>query len=253
MPTPNIERHPHEVDPAINELILAARNTPQNGQIELIASENFTSQAVLEATGSIFTNKYAEGYPGKRYYGGCEYADEVENLARERARKLFSTPNTSTSSRTPDLQANQAAFAAVLQPGDTITGPRPAHGGHLTHGHKLNFSGKTHHIAAYQVNKEIEQIDFDHMASRRDEAQNDQRGRQRLPTQARLRPASSPEPISVGAQTLVDMAHISDRRRRPPRQPLRPRRHRHFHHPQDPSRTPQRHHSRQGKIRRRNR
>src|SRR6202051_3963342 len=158
----SIARPLSEVDPAIHELILKETRR-QDGQIELIASENFTDEAVLEATGSIFTNKYAEGYPGKRYYGGCEYADEVENLARDRAKKLFNAEYVNVQPHSGS-QANQAAFAAVLQPGDTIMGLDLAHGGHLTHGHKLNFSGKTYHIAAYQVSRETEQIDFDEMA-----------------------------------------------------------------------------------------
>ncbi|HKA01375.1 MAG TPA: serine hydroxymethyltransferase, partial [Candidatus Solibacter sp.] len=127
-----------QVDPEIFDAIQheVAR---QDGQLELIASENFTSQAVLEATGSVFTNKYAEGYPGKRYYGGCEYTDIVENLARERAKKLFGTEYANVQPHSGS-QANQAAYAAVVQPGDTIMGLNLAHGGHLTHGHQLNFS-----------------------------------------------------------------------------------------------------------------
>jgi glycine hydroxymethyltransferase len=207
MPIP-IERHLAEVDPAINELILAETRR-QNGQIELIASENFTSQAVLEATGSIFTNKYAEGYPGKRYYGGCEYADEVENLARDRAKKLFNAEYVNVQPHSGS-QANQAAFAAVLQPGDTIMGLDLAHGGHLTHGHKLNFSGKTYHIAAYQVNKETEQIDFDHMAKIAAETRPKMiiAGGSAYPRKldfVRFRAVAD----SVGALLLVDMAHIS--------------------------------------------
>ena len=207
MPLP-IERHLAEVDPAIYDLILAETRR-QNGQIELIASENFTSQAVLEATGSIFTNKYAEGYPGKRYYGGCEYADEVENLARDRAKKLFNTEYVNVQPHSGS-QANQAAFAAVLQPGDTIMGLDLAHGGHLTHGHKLNFSGKTYHIAAYQVNKETEQIDFDHMAEIAAETKPKMiiAGGSAYPRKldfARFRAVAD----SVGALLLVDMAHIS--------------------------------------------
>src|SRR6202046_5748093 len=158
----SIARPLAEVDPAINDLILAETRR-QNGQIELIASENFTSQAVLEATGSIFTNKYAEGYPGKRYYGGCEYADEVENLARDRAKKLFNAEYVNVQPHSGS-QANQAAFAAVLQPGDTIMGLDLAHGGHLTHGHKLNFSGKTYHAVGYQVSKDDERVAFAHLA-----------------------------------------------------------------------------------------
>lgn len=197
-----------EVDPAIAELI-RAETRRQNGQIELIASENFTSEAVLEATGSIFTNKYAEGYPGKRYYGGCEYADEVENLARDRAKKLFNAEYVNVQPHSGS-QANQAAYAAVLQPGDTIMGLDLAHGGHLTHGHKLNFSGKTYHVAAYQVSKETEQIDFDQMAKIAEEHKPKMiiAGGSAYPRKldfARFREVAD----SVGALLLVDMAHIS--------------------------------------------
>src|ERR1700688_4537859 len=156
-----------KVDPAIYDLI-QKETRRQNAKIELIASENFTSEAVLEATGSIFTNKYAEGYPGRRYYGGCEYADEVETIARDRAKKIFNTEYANVQPHSGS-QANQAAYSAVLQPGDTIMGLDLAHGGHLTHGHKLNFSGKTYQIAAYRVNKHTEQIDFDEMAEIADE------------------------------------------------------------------------------------
>src|SRR5258708_19197187 len=131
-----------EVDPAIHELILRETRR-QDGQIELIASENFTSEAVLEATGSIFTNKYAEGYPGKRYYGGCEYADEVENLARDRAKRLFHAEYVNVQPHSGS-QANQAAYSAVLQPGDTIMGLDLAHGGHPTHGQHLELSRQTY-------------------------------------------------------------------------------------------------------------
>src|SRR6516165_6850628 len=121
-----------QVDPEIYDAI--RRETErQNSQIELIASENFVSEAVLEATGSIFTNKYAEGYPGKRYYGGCEYADVVENLARDRARKVFGAEYVNVQPHSGS-QANQAAYSSVLNPGDTILGMNLAHGGHLTHG-----------------------------------------------------------------------------------------------------------------------
>src|SRR5271154_6430091 len=150
-----------QVDPAIADLILAETRR-QNGQIELIASENFTSEAVLEATGSIFTNKYAEGYPGKRYYGGCEYADEVENLARDRAKKLFNAEYANVQPHSGS-QANQAAYGAVIKPGDTIMGLDLDHGGHLTHGHKLNFSGKMYNVVGYKVRKEDERIDFENL------------------------------------------------------------------------------------------
>ena len=131
-----------EVDPEVYEAIQHEVER-QDSQLELIASENFTSEAVLEATASVFTNKYAEGYPGKRYYGGCEFTDIVENLARERAKKLFGAEHANVQPHSGS-QANQAAYAAVLTPGDTIMGLNLAHGGHLTHGHPLNFSGKTY-------------------------------------------------------------------------------------------------------------
>src|SRR5436305_7738483 len=149
-----------EVDPEVYAAI-QQEVARQDGQLELIASENFTSEAVLEATGSVFTNKYAEGYPGKRYYGGCEVTDEVENLARERAKKLFGAEYVNVQPHSGS-QANQAAYSAVIQPGDTIMGLDLAHGGHLTHGHKLNFSGKTYNVVGYQVGRDDERIDFDH-------------------------------------------------------------------------------------------
>src|ERR1700710_1974639 len=135
----------------------------QHEGLEMIASENFVSRAVLEAAGTVFTNKYAEGYPGKRYYGGCEFADVVENLARDRAKALFGAEHVNVQPHSGS-QANAAAFMTLLQPGDTILGLDLAHGGHLTHGHKLNFSGKTYHVVGYQVRREDERIDFDHMA-----------------------------------------------------------------------------------------
>src|ERR1051326_9460048 len=147
------------VDPEIYEAIQHEADR-QNTQIELIASENFTSEAVLEATGSVFTNKYAEGYPGKRYYGGCEFTDVVETLARERAKKLFGAEYANVQPHSGS-QANQAAYASVLAPGDTIMGLNLAHGGHLTHGHQLNFSGKTYKVVPYNVRKEDERIDYD--------------------------------------------------------------------------------------------
>src|SRR6202047_5326092 len=146
-----------EVDPLIANAIDHEVARQANG-LELIASENFVSEAVLEAAGSVFTNKYAEGYPGKRYYGGCEFTDVVEELARERGKKLFGAENANVQPHSGS-QANQAAYAAVLQPGDTILGLNLAHGGHLTHGHPLNFSGKTYKIVPYGVTKEKETID----------------------------------------------------------------------------------------------
>src|SRR5215813_11237883 len=179
-----------QVDPEIYHAIQneVAR---QDGQLELIASENFVSEAVLEATGSVFTNKYAEGYPGKRYYGGCEYADRVENLARERARKLFGAEYVNVQPHSGS-QANQAAYASVVSPGDTIMGLNLSHGGHLTHGHQLNFSGKTYHVVPYSVRREDERIDYDEVE--------------------RLAREHKPKMIiagAMGAVFLVDMAHIS--------------------------------------------
>ena len=181
----------------------------QHTRLELIASENFTSQAVLEATGSVLTNKYAEGYPGKRYYGGCEYVDVVEDLARDRARRLFHAEYANVQPHSGS-QANQAAYASVLEPGDTVLGMNLAHGGHLTHGHPLNFSGKTYKIVPYGVRREDEVIDYDEL--------------QRLATEHKPKMiiaggSAYPRIIdfrrfrevadSVGAVFLVDMAHFS--------------------------------------------
>ena len=134
----------------------------QHEGLEMIASENFVSQAVLEAAGSVFTNKYAEGYPGRRYYGGCEFADVVENLARDRAKQIFGAEHANVQPHSGS-QANAAAYMAVLQPGDTILGLDLAHGGHLTHGHKLNFSGKLYKVVSYTVRKDTETIDYDEL------------------------------------------------------------------------------------------
>ena len=181
----------------------------QHGGLELIASENFTSEAILEATGSVFTNKYAEGYPGKRYYGGCEFADVVENLARDRAKKLFGAEYANVQPHSGS-QANQAAFTAVMQPGDTILGMDLAHGGHLTHGHPLNFSGKTYHVVPYGVRREDERIDYAELAKLAE---------QHRPKMIIAGGSAYPRIIdfkkfreiadSVGALFLVDMAHFS--------------------------------------------
>lgn len=136
----------------------------QHEGLEMIASENFVSEAVLEAAGSVFTNKYAEGYPGRRYYGGCEFADVVENVARDRAKELFGAEHANVQPHSGS-QANAAAYMSVLQPGDTILGLDLAHGGHLTHGHKLNFSGKLYKVVSYTVRKDTEQIDYDELES----------------------------------------------------------------------------------------
>ncbi len=134
----------------------------QHDGLEMIASENFVSRAVLEASGTVFTNKYAEGYPGKRYYGGCEYADVVENLARSRAKELFGADHVNVQPHSGS-QANAAAYMTLLQPGDTILGLDLANGGHLTHGHKLNFSGKLYRVVSYKVRQDTETIDYDEL------------------------------------------------------------------------------------------
>ena len=146
-------------DPEISAAIDAEVRRQHEG-LEMIASENFVSRAVLEAAGSVFTNKYAEGYPGRRYYGGCEFADVVENLARDRAKQIFGAEHANVQPHSGS-QANAAAYMAVLQPGDTILGLDLAHGGHLTHGHKLNFSGKLYRVVSYGVRKDTETIDYD--------------------------------------------------------------------------------------------
>src|SRR6202167_4781889 len=155
----NMYRPLYEADPQIAAAIDNETRRQHEG-LELIASENFVSRAVLEAAGTVFTNKYAEGYPGKRYYGGCEFADVVETLARERAKKLFGAEHANVQPHSGS-QANAAAYMTLLQPGDTILGLDLAHGGHLTHGHKLNFSGKLYRVVGYQVRKDTETIDYD--------------------------------------------------------------------------------------------
>ncbi len=135
----------------------------QSGGLELIASENFVSEAVLEAMGSVFTNKYAEGYPGRRYYGGCEFVDVVESLTIDRAKQLFGAEHVNVQPYSGS-QANMAVYITVLNPGDTIMGMNLSHGGHLTHGHQLNFSGKYFNVVPYGVDRETETIDYDQMA-----------------------------------------------------------------------------------------
>jgi len=181
----------------------------QHGRLELIASENFTSEAVLQATASVFTNKYAEGYPGKRYYGGCEFTDNVENLARDRAKKLFHAEHANVQPHSGS-QANQAAYASVLEPGDTILGMNLSHGGHLTHGHPLNFSGKTYKVIPYGVRRDDERIDYDELAKLAAEHKPKLviaggSAYPRIIDFRRFREIAD----SVGAVFLVDMAHFS--------------------------------------------
>jgi glycine hydroxymethyltransferase len=197
-----------EADPEIYEAV-RHETERQGSQLELIASENFTSEAVLEATGSVLTNKYAEGYPSKRYYGGCEFVDIVENLARDRAKKLFGAEYVNVQPHSGS-QANQAAYAAVLQPGDTILGLNLSHGGHLTHGHHLNFSGKTYKVVPYGVRKEDERIDYDELARLAEEHKpkliiSGGSAYPRTLDFPRFRQIAD----SIGALLLVDMAHFS--------------------------------------------
>ncbi|RYL95122.1 serine hydroxymethyltransferase [Sporolactobacillus sp. THM7-4] len=181
----------------------------QRSKIELIASENFVSRAVLEAAGSVLTNKYAEGYPGHRYYGGCEFVDVVENLARDRALKLFGADHVNVQPHS-GAQANMAVYETILEPGDTVLGMRLAHGGHLTHGSPVNFSGHLYHFVDYGVTKDTQRIDFDEVRS------------QALKYKPKLIVAGAsayPRIIDfkkfreiadeIGAYLMVDMAHIA--------------------------------------------
>jgi glycine hydroxymethyltransferase len=204
----NMYRTMYEADPEIAAAIDNEARRQHEG-LELIASENFVSEAVLEAAGSVFTNKYAEGYPGKRYYGGCEYADVVENLARDRAKQLFGAEHANVQPHAGS-QANMEAYAAVLQPGDTILGLNLAHGGHLTHGHHLNFSGKTYKIVPYGVTKETETIDYDALEKLAEEHRpkliiGGGSAYPRIIDFARMRQIAD----KVGALYLVDMAHFA--------------------------------------------
>jgi glycine hydroxymethyltransferase len=181
----------------------------QHEGLEMIASENFVSEAVLEAAGSVFTNKYAEGYPGRRYYGGCEYADIVENLARDRAKQIFGGEFINVQPHSGS-QANASAYAAVLQPGDTILGLDLSHGGHLTHGHKLSFSGKMYRTAFYHVRKDTETLDYDEMeaTAEREKPKAIIGGGSAYPRLwdfVRMRQIAD----KVGAYFIFDMAHIA--------------------------------------------
>jgi glycine hydroxymethyltransferase len=197
-----------DVDPEIAAAIDNEVRRQHEG-LELIASENFVSEAVLEAMGSVFTNKYAEGYPGKRYYGGCEYADIVENLARDRAKNLFGAEYANVQPHAGS-QANMEAYSAVIQPGDTVLGLNLAHGGHLTHGHHLNFSGKTYKIVPYGVTKDTETIDYDDLEKLAEKEHpkliiGGGSAYPRIIDFARMRKIAD----KVGALFLVDMAHFA--------------------------------------------
>ncbi len=177
--------------------------------IELIASENFVSTAVLEAVGSVMTNKYAEGYPGKRYYDGCEYVDVVESLAIERAKTLFGAEHANVQAHS-GAQANMSVYLTLLKPGDVVLGMNLAHGGHLTHGHPLNFSGKLYTIVPYGVRKEDERIDYDELSRLAEEHRPKMimvgaSAYPRIIDFARIRQTAD----RVGAPMVVDMAHIA--------------------------------------------
>jgi len=195
-------------DPAIASQIQNEIKRQHEG-LEMIASENFVSRAVLEAAGTVFTNKYAEGYPGKRYYGGCEFADVVENLARDRAKQLFGAEHVNVQPHSGS-QANAAAYMTLLTPGDTILGLDLAHGGHLTHGHKLNFSGKLYRVVGYQVRRDTETVDYDELEATavREKPKMIIGGGSAYPRQfdfVRMRAIAD----KVGAYFLVDMAHFA--------------------------------------------
>jgi glycine hydroxymethyltransferase len=181
----------------------------QHEGLEMIASENFVSRAVLEAVGTVFTNKYAEGYPGKRYYGGCEFADVVENLARERAKELFGAEHVNVQPHSGS-QANAAAYMTLIEPGETILGLDLANGGHLTHGHKLNFSGKLYKIAGYKVRQDTEVIDYDALEEQAvaEKPKVIVGGGSAYPRQfdfVRMREIAD----KVGAKLMIDMAHFA--------------------------------------------
>src|SRR3974377_418724 len=197
-----------EADPEVYDAI-QGEIARQHSQLELIASENFTSEAILEAAASVFTNKYAEGYPEKRHSGGCEFTDVVENLARDRAKQLFGAEYANVQPHAGS-QANMEAYGAVLQPGDTILGLNLAHGGHLTHGHHLNFSGKTNKIIPYGVTKKTETIDYDELERLAEKERPKMiigggSAYPRIIDFARMRQIAD----KVGALYLVDMAHFS--------------------------------------------
>src|SRR5213596_2139666 len=196
------------VDPQIANLLREEARRQATG-LELIPSENLVSEAVLEATGSVFTNKYAEGYPGRRYYGGCEFADKVEQLAIDRAKELFGAEHANVQSHS-GTQANVSVYMSALQPGDTVLGMNLSHGGHLTHGHPLNFSGKYYRIVPYGVRKDSEVIDYDELA---------RLAREHKPKLIIVGASAYPRTIEFdriskaakesGALMMVDIAHIA--------------------------------------------
>lgn len=200
----NVQRN----DTAVYEAIMAEKNR-QNSNIELIASENFVTEAVMEAQGSYLTNKYAEGYPGKRYYGGCEHVDVVENIARDRVKEIFGAAYANVQPHS-GAQANMAVYFTALEPGDTVLGMNLSHGGHLTHGSPVNFSGKLYNFVDYGVTKEEEVIDYEDVR---------QKALEHKPKMIVAGASAYPRAIDfakfreiadeVGAYLMVDMAHIA--------------------------------------------
>jgi len=195
-------------DPELYEAIVAEKKRQQDN-IELIASENFVSEAVMEAAGSVLTNKYAEGYPGRRYYGGCEHVDVAEDLARDRAKELFGGDHVNVQPHS-GAQANMAVYFAVLEPGDTVLGMNLSHGGHLTHGSPVNFSGKLFNFVDYGVDEETEQIDYDAILAQAKEIKPKMivagaSAYSRAIDFAKFREIAD----EVGAYLFVDMAHIA--------------------------------------------
>ncbi|HPQ60925.1 MAG TPA: serine hydroxymethyltransferase, partial [Syntrophales bacterium] len=200
--------HLWKTDPEIARAILLEAKR-QAGKLEMIASENFVSEAVLEAQGSIMTNKYAEGYPDKRYYGGCEFVDIAETLARERAVKLFGCDHVNVQPHS-GTQANMAVYFAALQPGDTILGMNLSHGGHLSHGSPANFSGRLYKVVSYGVDRKTERIDFDEV---------DSQAREHKPKMIVVGASAYPRTIDfqafreiadrTGAIIMADIAHIA--------------------------------------------
>jgi glycine hydroxymethyltransferase len=206
--TPSRWRTLAATDPEVASAIADERHR-QNSGLELIASENFVSQAVLEAAGSVMTNKYAEGYPGKRYYGGCEFVDVAETLAIARAKQLFGADHANVQPHS-GAQANMAVYFSLLKPGDTVLGMNLAHGGHLTHGHPLNFSGKLYTIVPYGVRKDDERIDYEEL---------EKLAHEHTPKMIMVGASAYPRVIdferigavgrAVGAPVVTDMAHIA--------------------------------------------
>ncbi|MEN6460200.1 MAG: serine hydroxymethyltransferase [Syntrophomonas sp.] len=203
-----IEKYVRPVDPELAEAI-SNEEKRQNYKLELIASENFVSRAVMAAQGSVMTNKYAEGYPGKRYYGGCEFVDVAEDLARERLKKLFGAEHVNVQPHS-GAQANAAVYYAAVEPGDTVLGMNLSHGGHLTHGSRVNFSGRYYNIVDYGVDKETETIDYDNVREIAIQAKPKMiiAGASAYP---RILDFKKFREIAdeVGAYLFVDMAHIA--------------------------------------------